>query len=118
MSVRIRLGVIVAAGLFGTFVIVAQTQVKDFKPVTDAMLLNPDPGDWINWRRTLDGWGFSPLKQIDKNNVDQLQLVWARTLGPGLNEPSPLVYNGVMYIPSALGLVHALDAVTGELLWD
>ena len=93
-------------------------QVPAFKPVTDAMLLNPDPGDWINWRRTLDGWGFSPLKQINKDNVDQLQLVWAKTLGAGLNEPTPLVYDGVMYVPSALGLVQALDAVTGELLWD
>src|SRR5437870_5496226 len=95
-----------------------RAQVPAFKPVTDAMLLNPDPGDWINWRRTLDGWGFSPLKQINKDNVDQLQLVWAKTLGGGLNEPTPLVYNGVMYVPSALGLVQALDAVTGELLWD
>src|SRR5205807_1351503 len=83
-------------------------QARPFKPVTDEMLLDPAPGDWINWRRTLNGWGFSPLKQIDRNNVDQLQLVWARTLGPGLNQPTPLVYNGVMYIPSALGLVQAL----------
>src|SRR5262245_10228161 len=93
-------------------------QVADFKPVTDAMLLNPDPADWINWRRTLDGWGFSPLKQINRDNVDQLQLVWSRTLGGGLSEPTPLVYNGIMYVPSALGLVQAIDAVTGELLWD
>ena len=103
---------VIAGGLVG------KAQVGDFKPVTDAMLLNPDPGDWINWRRTLDGWGFSPLKQIDTDNVDQLQLVWARTLGAGLNEPTPLVYDGVMYVPSALGVVHALDAATGDLLWE
>lgn len=96
----------------------ATAQVRDFAPVTDALLLNPDPGDWINWRRTLDGWGFSPLDQIDVSNADQLQLVWARTLGAGLNEPTPLVYDGVMYIPSARGVVHALDAATGDLLWD
>ena len=103
---------VIAGGLVG------KAQVGDFEPVTDAMLLNPDPGDWINWRRTLDGWGFSPLKQIDTDNVDQLQLVWARTLGAGLNEPTPLVYDGVMYVPSALGVVHALDAATGDLLWE
>jgi alcohol dehydrogenase (cytochrome c) len=98
--------------------LIGSAQVADFKPLTDAMLLNPDPDDWINWRRTLDGWGFSPLKQINKDNVDQIQLVWARTMGAGLSEPTPLVYNGVMYVPSALGLIQALDAVTGELLWD
>ena len=30
----------------------------DFTPVTDAMLQDPAPGDWLMWRRTLDGWGF------------------------------------------------------------
>jgi hypothetical protein len=39
----------------------ASAHVPAFKPVTDALLLKPDPGDWINRRRTLDGWGYSPL---------------------------------------------------------
>ena len=38
------------------------------------MLENPDPADWLNWRRTLDGWGYSPLDQITTENVHQLQL--------------------------------------------
>ncbi len=33
---------------------------RAFRPVTDAMLEKPDPGDWINWRRTYDGTGYSP----------------------------------------------------------
>ena len=33
----------------------------DFIPVTDAMLAAPSPDDWLMWRRTLDGWGYSPL---------------------------------------------------------
>jgi alcohol dehydrogenase (cytochrome c) len=117
MSGRIRLGVIVAAGLFGTFVIVAQTQVKDFKPVTDEMLRNPDPGDWINWRRTLDGWGYSPLKQITRRNVAQLQLVWSWAMQTGADEATPLVYNGVMYLPSPSG-IQAVDAATGDFIWE
>ncbi len=36
----------------------ARAQEPPFTPVTEAMLLDPDPADWINWRRTLDGWGF------------------------------------------------------------
>jgi alcohol dehydrogenase (cytochrome c) len=41
--------------------VVASAQDRDFTPVTDAMLENPDPADWLNWRRTLDGLGYSPL---------------------------------------------------------
>ena len=36
----------------------AAAQDRDFEPVTDAMLADPDPADWLHWRRTLDGWGF------------------------------------------------------------
>ena len=43
--------------------------VQNFKPVTDAMLLKPDPADWLMWRRTYDGWGYSPLDQVYKSNV-------------------------------------------------
>src|SRR5438876_7903198 len=93
-------------------------EVRDFKPVTDAMLLNPDPADWPNWRRTLDGWGYSPLKQIDTQNVHQLQLAWSWGLKPGLSQPTPLVSNGVMYVPSPGGGVQTLDAANGDLLWE
>ena len=93
-------------------------QLTDFEPVTDEMLESPDPDDWLSWRRTLDGWGYSPLDQIDTQNVSRLQLVWSWQLRPGLSEPTPLVYNGVMYIPGPLGVVQALDGVTGDLLWE
>src|SRR6185436_6385456 len=60
-------------GIFLMFVtllpaVLAQQTVNRFVPVTDSMLEKPDPGDWLMWRRTLDGWGYSPLKQIDKKN--------------------------------------------------
>ena len=54
-----------------------------FVPVTDAMLQNPSPDDWLMWRRTLNGWGYSPLDQIDRNNVGDLRLVWTRALARG-----------------------------------
>jgi alcohol dehydrogenase (cytochrome c) len=106
-----------AAGIL-TASVIALAQVKDFKPVTDAMLLNPDPADWLNFRRTLDGWGYSPLNQINKQNVQQLQLVWSWGLNPGTSEPTPLVSNGTMYVPNPGGGVQALDAATGDLLWE
>lgn len=91
--------------------------VKGFKPATDAVLRNPDPGDWIHWRRTLDGWGYSPLNQITRDNVGRLQLVWSWAMQLGADEATPLVYNGVMYLPSPSG-IQALDAATGDLLWE
>ena len=96
----------------------AGAQEREFQPVTDAMLQNPDPADWLNWRRTLDGWGYSPLDQIDTDNVDQLQLVWGWRLGPGLSQPTPLVHDGVMFIPSPRNVVQAVDAATGDRLWE
>jgi alcohol dehydrogenase (cytochrome c) len=89
-----------------------------FEPVTDAMLLNPDPADWPNWRRTLDGWGYSPLKQITTQNVHQIQLAWSWSLAAGLSQPAPLVAHGVMFVPIPGGGAQALDAATGDLLWE
>jgi alcohol dehydrogenase (cytochrome c) len=89
-----------------------------FVPVTDEMLQSPDPADWLMWRRTLDSWGFSPLDQIDRTNVASLRLLWTRALGPGIQEGTPLVYDGVMYFPNPSDLVQAFEAPTGDLLWE
>src|ERR1700741_1701334 len=78
----------------------AQTGERAFVPVTDAMLKNPSPGDWLMWRRTLNGWGYSPLDEVNKANVAKLEQVWAAPIGMGNQESTPLVYNGVMYIPN------------------
>jgi PQQ-dependent dehydrogenase (methanol/ethanol family) len=106
---------VIAAMLAG---LTTTAQVPNFKAVTDAMLQNPDPADWINWRRTLDGWGYSPLDQINRQNVHGIQLAWSWALNPGASQPTPLVYNGVMYIPNPGAGVQALDAVTGDLIWQ
>ncbi len=90
----------------------------DFRPVTDAVLQNPDPGDWIHWRRTLDGHGHSPLDEITTGNAGELRLVWSWALSEGSQQTTPLVYDGVMYIANPGERVQALDATTGELLWE
>jgi alcohol dehydrogenase (cytochrome c) len=89
-----------------------------FVPVTDAMLQEPDPADWLMWRRTLDSWGHSPLTSIDRGNVAELKMVWTRALGPGIQEGTPLVYDGIMYFPNPSDLVQALDAATGDVKWE
>src|SRR5262245_44943656 len=73
-------------------------QVKNFTPVTDQMLLNPGPEDWLMFSRTYDAQRFSPLNQVNKQNVGQLALAWSRGLGQGITETIPTVYKGVMYI--------------------
>ena len=91
---------------------------QDFAPVTDTMLADPSPEDWLMWRRTLDSWGYSPLDQVSRENVDSLQMVWTRALAPGRQEGTPLVYDGVLYMPQASDVIQAMDAVTGDLIWD
>jgi len=92
--------------------------LPDFDPVTDAEIQQPDPGDWLSWRRTLDAMGHSPLKQIDRSNVDQLRMVWARPLPPGHQEGTPLVHDGVMYFPGPADVIEAIDAKSGQLIWQ
>src|SRR5712671_4674418 len=87
-------------------------------PVTDAMLQNPDPNDWLMWRRTLNTWGFSPLDQIKKNNVKDLRMAWTRGLTAGIQEGTPLVHNGIMFIPNPGDDIYAVDARTGDMIWE
>ena len=88
------------------------------QPVTDAMLENPPPGDWLLWRRTYDASGFSPLDRIDRSNVDELRVAWSWSLPPGPNESTPIVHDGVLFIHGYGDEVQALDAATGDLLWQ
>jgi glucose dehydrogenase len=96
----------------------ASAQPADFVPVTDAMLQNPDPADWLTWRRTPDHWGYSPLDEIGQRNVRELRLVWTRPVYPGVQEGTPLIHDGVMYFPHPNDITQAIDAVTGDLVWE
>ena len=71
--------VIAVAGLS----VAAQTQQQSFTPVTDEMLWKPSPNDWLTWRRTLDSWGYSPLNEVNRNNVSRLKMVWSRGIVSG-----------------------------------
>ena len=90
-------------------------------PVTDAMLRNPPPGDWLHWRRTYDGWAYSPLNQINRNTVKDLKVSWTFSLAstPGaVMEFTPLVHDGIMFMWNFGETIQALDAKTGTLLWQ
>ena len=96
----------------------AAAQPSAAPPVTDAMLQDPAPGDWLMWRRTLNGWGYSPLDQINRENVNDLRLVWTRALSSGYQEGTPLAYGGTLYMPNPNDHLQAIDAVAGDLLWE
>ena len=87
-------------------------------PVTDAMLRDPDPADWLMYRRTYDAWGYSPLDQIHRENVATLELAWVWAMADGTNQPTPLVLDGIMFLANPGNIVQALDAATGDLLWE
>ena len=95
-------------------------EARDLAPVTDAMLRDPDPGDWLMSHRTYDFQAFSPLDEINRGNVHQLQLAWMRAMEEGQLQIRPLVYDGVMYVehPGDNDHLQAWDATTGDLLWD
>ena len=113
-----------ASGLILVFVFVVASSITNAQPVngvvpvTDEMLQDPAPEDWLMWRRTLDSWGYSPLDQVKRENVDQLQMVWSRALATGRQEGTPLAYGGVLYMPQASDVIEAIDAVTGDLKWS
>lgn len=92
--------------------------VADYRPVTDAMLLDPPPQDWLWFSRTADAQRFSPLEQIDRSNVGSLALAWARGLPSGLSYSIPLVHDGVMYLVTPASSVMALDATNGDPIWE
>lgn len=92
---------------------------RQYMAVTDARLQNPEAENWLMFRRTYDGWGYSPLDDIDAGNVRNLKPVWS--LSTGLTEghqSPPIVNNGIMYITTPLNHVLAIDAASGDGLWE
>jgi len=96
----------------------AQVGVADFTPVTQAMLENPGPDDWLMYSRTHDAQRFSPLDQISRQNVSQLRQVFKKELGTGAQESIPIVYRGVIYLVAPGASVLAIDGTTGATIWE
>jgi alcohol dehydrogenase (cytochrome c) len=86
-------------------------------PVPAAALIDPPAEDWLMFRRTLNGWGYSPLTQITTKNVAGLKLAWSRPLAEGRYEGTPIVPDGVTYIIEPNDTVEAVDATSGDVSW-
>jgi alcohol dehydrogenase (cytochrome c) len=95
-------------------------QVPNYTPVTDAMLRNPDPNDWLMIRRDYQASNYSPLAQISTENVQNLRLAWVWSMHEreGRDEPAPIAYNGIIYVNNPPNVMQALDGRTGELIWE
>jgi len=93
-------------------------EVRSYSNVTDAMLRNPDSTDWIMLRHDYHANNYSTLNQINAQNVKDLELQWVWAMNDGTNQVAPVVHNGIMFINNPGNIVQALDARTGDLIWE
>ena len=98
----------------------AHAQDREFQPLTQEMLNNPDPNDWLMWRGNYENWGYSPLAQINAENVTELRLAWSFAMAPGGTgmQVEPTVYDGVLYLRHPNENYSAHDAATGDVIWE
>lgn len=89
-----------------------------FRNVSTDELANPAAADWTYWRRTPQSQGYSPLDQINTDNVKNLSLAWVWGMEPGRSQPAPLVRDGIVFIPNSGNVVQALNGRDGTLLWE
>ncbi len=93
-------------------------KLENFRPVTKRMLADPPPADWLSWRRSLDGQGYSPLEQINTDTIGRLRLAWSLAMHEGSNQVTPLVHDGIMFLTHPGNIIQALDAANGDLIWE
>ncbi len=94
-------------------------QVKNYVPVTDEALRNPNASDWLMGRGNYQSWSYSPLTQITAENVKRLQLAWVWAMNDGgANEPTPIVHDGIVYLTNTSNTLQALNGRTGDLIWE
>ena len=112
------LGFFLACLLVTSAHVQAQTVADGYAPVTDEQLVDPPDEDWLMWRRSYGHWGHSPLSQINTSNVGTLRLAWAWTMAEGLQETTPLVHDGMMFLVQSCDFVEALDVRDGSRIWQ
>ena len=94
-------------------------EIPNYVPVTDAMLQNPDPADWLMIRHDPFASNYSTLNQINTSNVGQMQLAWVLAMNEGgTQQTAPLVHNGVIFANNTGGIIQAIDARKGKVIWQ
>jgi len=92
--------------------------ILNFNNITLNDINNPPSSDWLSWRRTVDGQGYSPLKIINTSNIQKLKLSWSLSMNEGSNQITPLVSQGIMFLTNPGNTIQALNAKNGELIWE
>lgn len=91
---------------------------RPYQAVTEKQLLDPPATDWLQYRRTYDGHAYSPLKQVNAQNVKNLTPIWTFSTGMTAgHEVVPVEHDGVLFITTSYNKVFALDARSGKFLW-
>ena len=99
--------------------VTVEGQLPAYNNVTEAMLRNPDPNDWLIHRGNQQAWSYSELSQINRDNVSGMQLQWVWSLGEEANsQQSPIVHDGIMYLFKPGNRIQALEASQGDLIWE
>jgi alcohol dehydrogenase (cytochrome c) len=96
-----------------TFVLCAGTALAQTQPGSE------DPNNWPQYHRTSNGWRYSPLDQINKDNLKNLKVAWiyqAGDIAGGMIE-TPIVIDGIVYSMNAGTHVAAIEGMTGKEVW-
>ena len=115
---RLLVSCVILINLASATALLGQSTPREWEPITRQRLLSPEDGDWLNYRRTYDAMGFSPLDEINRTNVGQLRFVWAYSMRDNSRwVPTPIVANGLMYVSEGSGRVLAFDVASGDVAW-
>ena len=122
MNPRRILGLTLIIVAIGVAIALRSSADNKAKPgdVNEARIMADVPAgnNWMVNGRTNDSKHFSPLKQINDQNVDNLGLAWYLDYDGAMGIVSePLVVDGVIYVSAPLSKVYAVEASTGKLLW-
>ena len=110
--------VLAAGGDGGPVGVTLPGEILNYEPVTAEMLRDPNPSDWLMIRGNQSAHNYSALDRIDRGNVGEMRLQWVWSMPDGTNQTAPLVYNGIMYLFNPTNIIQALEATTGELIWE
>ncbi len=93
--------------------------IADYSAITDEMMRNPSPDDWLMLRGNYQAWSYSPLDQINLENVGNLRLQWAWAMpAGGASQPAPVIHDGILFLFNMGNVVQALDGASGDLIWE
>lgn len=118
MRKRALLATVAAVSLLALHAMAARAAELAYADVSQARLDEPEAKNWLMVRGNYAGWGYSPLKQITANNVQELVPAWSLSTGiTDAHQAPPIVNDGVMFVTTPQNNVLALDAKTGDVIW-